>query len=324
MVPVPKNDGHLRLCWDYKVTINPAIEIDQYPLPKPEDLLATLAGGKKFSKIDLTSAYQQLSLEEDCQELVAINTHRGLYKYTRLPFGVASAPAIFQQVMDTVLQGLPKVICYIDDVLVTGSTVAEHLENLERVLERLQQYHLRAKKSKCSFLCDSVEYLGHRLDAEGLHTTDQKVEAVKRAPRPRNVRELRSFLGLLHYYGKFLPNLATMLHPLNALLQADSPWVWTSQCAEAFEGAKSLLSSAPVLAHYDPALPLKLAGDASAYGLGAVISHAMPDGSERPIAFASRTLSASKQNYSQIENETLSLVFGLHHLYTCTAVSSLF
>ena len=147
MVPVPKNDGHLRLCGDYKVTINPAIEIDQYPLPKPEDLFATLAGGKKFSKIDLTSAYQQLSLEEDCQELVTINTHRGLYKYTRLPFGVASAPAIFQQVMDTVLQGLPKVICYIDDVLVTGSTVAEHLENLERVLECLQQYHLRAKKS---------------------------------------------------------------------------------------------------------------------------------------------------------------------------------
>ena len=126
VVPVPKSDGRLRLCGDYKVTINPVMEIDKYPLPKPEDLFATLSGGKKFSKIDLTSAYQQLRLTDDSQNLVTINTHKGLFKYTRLPFGVASAPAIFQQVMDTVLQGIPKVICYIDDVLVTGSTDEEH------------------------------------------------------------------------------------------------------------------------------------------------------------------------------------------------------
>ena len=120
--------------------------------------------------------------------------------------------------MDTVLQGLYKVICYTDDVLVTGSAVEEHLENLERVLECLQQYNIRAKKSKCLFPCDSVEYVGHRIYAHGLHTTNQKVAAVKRAPQPKNVQELRSFLGLLHYYGKFLLNLATLLHPLNALL----------------------------------------------------------------------------------------------------------
>ena len=117
--PVPKNDGHLRLCSNYKITLNPAMEVDKYPLPKPEDLFVSLAGGKKFSKIDLTSAYQQfISLAEECQELTTINTHKGLYKYMRLQFGVASAPAIFQQVMDTVLQGLPNMICY----LVTGST----------------------------------------------------------------------------------------------------------------------------------------------------------------------------------------------------------
>ena len=131
MVPVPKKDGLLRLCGDYKITVNPAIEIDQYLLPKPEDLFASLAGGTKFSKIDLTSAYQQLCLDEESQGLTTVNTHKGLYKYTRLPFGVASTPAMFQQVMDTVLQGLPNVICYLDDVLVTGSTVEEHLSNLE-------------------------------------------------------------------------------------------------------------------------------------------------------------------------------------------------
>ena len=131
MVPVPKKDGLLRLCGDYKITVNPAIEIDQYLLPKPEDLFASLAGGTKFSKIDLTSVYQQLCLDEESQGLTTVNTHKGLYKYTHLPFGVASAPALFQQVMDTVLQSLPNVICYLDDVLVTGSTVEEHLSNLE-------------------------------------------------------------------------------------------------------------------------------------------------------------------------------------------------
>ena len=149
--------------------------------------------------------------------------------------------------MDTILQGLPKVICYLDDVLVTGSMVEEHLTNLDNVFKRFQQYNIRAKRSKCSFLCDSVEYLGHRIDANGLHTTDRKVEAVKKAPLPKNVQELRSFLGLVHYYGKFMPNLTTLLHPLNVLLQAHSPWKWTQQCTVAFEEAKKLLVSAPVL-----------------------------------------------------------------------------
>ena len=258
---------------------------------------------------------QQLCLDEESQGLTTVNTHKGLYKYTRLPFGVASAPAMFQQVMDTVLQGLPNVICYLDDVLVTGSTVEEHLSNLEGVLKRLQQHNIRAKKSKCFFLCDSTEYLGHRIDAKGLHTTDDKVKAVQNAPVPKNVQELRSFLGLIHYYGKFLPNLSTLLHPLNTLLQTNSSWEWTQQCSEAFVGAKKLLCSAPVLAHYNPSLPLKLAGDASSYGLGAVISHVMPDGSERPVAFASRTLSSSERNYPQIEKEALSLIFGLRRFH---------
>ena len=269
VVPVPKGDGKLRLCGDYKTTVNPALEVDQYPLPKPEELFATLAGGKHFSKIDLTHAYQQMSLREDCRELVTINTHRGLYQYTRLPFGIASSSALFQKTMDVVLQGLPKII---NDILVTGSTAEEHLTNLEKVLQRLEQYGIRAKREKCKFFTPAVEYLGHRVDASGLHTTPEKVAAIEKAPEPSNVRELRAFLGLLHYYGKFLPNLATLLHPLNSLLREGSRWAWTQKCSQAFKAAKSLLLSAPVLCHYDPSLPLKMAGDASEYGIGAVIS----------------------------------------------------
>eukprot|EP00731_Ephydatia_muelleri_P034546 Em0065g7a len=311
IVVVPKGDGQIRICGDYKVTVNGVLDVDQYPLPKPEDLFASLVGGQKFSKLDLSQAYQQMCLEEESQKFVTINTHKGLYRYTRLPFGVASAPALFQTTMDIILQGMKHVMCYIDDILVTGSTEKEHFTQLEEVLKRLQHHGLKVKKDKCALFQDSVQYLGHKIDASGIHTTDSKVEAVKNAPAPKNVQELRSFLGLLHYYGRFIQQLSTLLQPLNELLKSNRRWIWTSECQSAFVKAKERLVSAPVLAHYDPSLPLKLAGDASAYGIGAVISHTYPDGQERPIAFASWTLSAAELSYSQIEKESLSLVYGV-------------
>ena len=152
IVPVPKKDGKFRICGDYKVTVNQALDVEQYPLPKPEDLFTTLAGGKKFSKLDLSQAYQQLTLDTESSKYVTINTHRGLYRYLRLPFGVASAPAIFQKVMDTILQGIPHVICYIDDILVTGANDSDHLNNLATVLQRLETHGVRMKKAKCEFM----------------------------------------------------------------------------------------------------------------------------------------------------------------------------
>ena len=190
---------------------------------------------------------------------------------THLPFGVASAPALFQRTMDNILQGVPGVVCYIDDILVTGDTDAEHLRNLELVLLRLRKHGVKLKKSKCRFMQDSVEYLGHRLDSEGQHPTDDKLRAVIDAPTPKNVQQLRSFLGLLNYYCKFVPNLASILYPLNQLLQKNHKWSWTQDCVKAFQAAKEGLISSQVLVHYDPNLPIKVAADASAYGLGAVI-----------------------------------------------------
>ena len=187
IAPVPKKDGQLRICGDYKVTVNQALETEQYPLPKPEDLFATLAGGKKFTKLDLSHAYLQLPLDEKSRKYVTINTHRGLYEYTRLPFGISSAPATFQKVMDTILQGIPNVICYIDDILVTGADDQTHLRNLAEVLQRLEQHGIKLSKAKCSFMKPSVDYLGHRVDAEGLHTTADQVEALLKAPVPTNV-----------------------------------------------------------------------------------------------------------------------------------------
>ena len=218
IVAVPKKDGKFCICGDYKVTVNKSLDIDQYPLLKPADLFATLAGGQLFTKLDLIQAYQQLLLDENSQQYTTINTHQGLYQYTRLPFGISSAPAIFQKTMDVILQGIPHVCCYIDDILVTEVNKQEHLQNLEEVLHRLEQNKLRIKKSKCEFFKNSVQYLGHSVDAQGLHTLLSKVEAILKAPDPKNLQQLRSFLGLLNYYGKFIPNLPSIVYPLNHLL----------------------------------------------------------------------------------------------------------
>ena len=316
IVAVPKADGSFRICGDFKVTVNPALNVDQYPLPRADDLFATLAGGKKFTKLDLSQAYLQLELESESMKYCTVNTHLRLFQYTRLPFGIASAPAVFHRVMDTILQGVPRALCYIDDILVTGASDEEHLTNLEAVFSRLQSHGIRMKKSKCFFMQDSMEYLGHRVDAEGLQASPKKVEAIDKAPQPRSVQQLRSYLGLLNYYRKFLPNLASIVKPLNDLLHKGQKWVWTPECTQAFKTTKKLLTSSQVLVHYDTSLPVKLAADASQYGLGAVISHVLPDGLEKPIAFASRTLSDSEQNYSQIDKEALALIFGVHKFHT--------
>ena len=160
-----------------------------------------------------------------------------------------------------------------------------------------------------------MDYLGHRIDAEGKHTLPDKIKAVEDAPVPLNVTQLRSFLGLLNYYRSFLPNIASVLHPLNELLQANRKWIWSQECEAAFQNAKEMLVTSNVLAHYDPTQPIRLAADASAYGIGVVISHVLPSGEEKPVAFASQTLTQSERNYAQIEREVLALVFGVKRFH---------
>ena len=286
--------------------------MDKYPIPRIEELFATLAGGKTFTKLDLSHAYLQVPLDDESRQYLTINTHKGLFEYTRLPFGVASAPAIFQRVMENLLQGISGACVYIDDILVTGATEKDHLHNLTQVLQRLQIAGMRLKKGKCAFMLPSVSYLGHVINAEGLHTAESKVQAVVEAPEPRNVTELRSFIGMVNYYGKFIPNLATTLSPLYLLLS--TPWSWGSRQRCAFRDIKELLRSGQVLTHFDDGLPLILACDASPYGLGAVLSHRMPSGA---IGFASRTLTKAERNYSHLDKEALSIIFGVkrYHQY---------
>nr|XP_061811684.1 uncharacterized protein K02A2.6-like [Nerophis lumbriciformis] len=315
IVPVMKKDGTPRICGDFKVTLNPVLHAEKYPLPLIEELFAGLAGGQKFSKIDLCQAYLQMHVDSESQELLTIVTHKGLYKYRRLPFGITSAPALFQRAMDQILSGIPGVQCYLDDLLITGPDEQSHLRNLDITLQRLEEYGLRVRKDKCEFFQPSVEYLGHVIDSTGLHKAPSKVKAVVEAPSPKNVSQLRSFLGLLTYYAKFVPNLANALKPLHEFLNKTKKWKWTYKCETAFKEVKTALSQSEVLTHFDPTLPIQLACDASPYGVGAVVSHIMPSGDERPIAFASRTLSKAESNYAQIEREALSIVFGVKRFH---------
>ena len=312
IVPVLKSDKtSVRICGDFKLTVNQVSKLDRYPIPKIEDLFAQLAGGKSFTKLDLSQAYQQICLDVESKPYVTINTHKGLFQYNRLPYGVSSAPGIFQRMMDTLLQGMEHVVAYLDDILITGTSDEAHLTTLGEVLCRLENAGLQLQRNKCVFMAPEVTYLGHKIDAEGLHPVAEKVEAIQEAPAPKNVTELKSYLGLLAYYGKFLPNLSSTLAPLYRLLKSATRWKWTGQEQAAFYKLKKLLSSSAVLVHFDPKKDLILACDASPYGLGAVLSHRMPDGTERPVGFASQTLNPAEQNYSQIEKEGLACVFGV-------------
>lgn len=315
VVVAKKGGAGLRLCGDYKVTVNPVLKTDHYPLPLPEDLYSMLAGGKIFCVLDLSQAYQQVPLAEESKALLTVNTHLGLFQFQRLPYGIASAPAIFQSLMDEVLKGIPKVGCYIDDVIVVGDNIDDCQQTVEKVLERLAKHNITVKEQKCEFFKQSVVYLGHKVTTDGIFPTATKIKAITEAPQPSNVTELRAFLGLLNFYAKFIKDLATVAAPMYDLLKKDKSWVWTDACSRSFVESKQRLIDSEVLTFYDVKKPIGLSCDSSAYGLGAVIFHVMPDGSERPIAFASRTLNAAERNYAQGEKEALAIIFGLSRFH---------
>ena len=223
-----------------------------------EELFSKLTGAEKFSKIDLQHAYLQMEVDEESKPLLTINTHKGLYQYNRLPFGTSSSPAIFQRAMDQILQGIRSTVCIQDDVLVTGRSDADHLDNLNQVLQRLEDYNLTVNKEKCKFLEPRVTFYGHIVDKDGVHPDSTKLEAVRDVSAPKNVSQLRAFLGMMNHYRRFLPDLSTVLHPLNTLLQKNIPWRWTKSCEQAFCKAKDLLTSDLVVTHYDPKLPITL------------------------------------------------------------------
>ena len=306
IVVVHKRDGDIRICGDFKLTVNPVICPQVYPLPTPEEIFSTLANGESFFKLDLARAYKQMRVKESSQPLLTINTHMGLFRYTRLPFGISTAPSLWQRAMAQVLHGIPGVVYFIDD-----KTREEHEATLCKVLDRIREYGLRLKKSKCLFFQEELEFLGHLISKHGIKPTQSRIKSIQNTPAPRNKHELLSFLGMITYNAKFLPSLSHVLHPLHQLLQKHAQWAWKTEHQEGFTKAKQLLCQDCMLIHYDVNKPLKLFSDASPYGLGACLVHVMPNGDERPIAYASHTLTKPEQNYAQIEREALAIIFAV-------------
>ena len=311
IVPVEKKDGTVRIGGDYKATLNPNLVTKQYPLPTGEKCFQPMVGGQKFSKLDIRHAYNNIKLRESDQKLTTINRSKGLFAWNRLPYGISSSTAIFQQTMDQVLQGLDCVVCRVDDILVTGKDDETHLNNLERVINRLEEAGFRCNLDKTIFMADEVIYLGYIIDMYGIRPCEGKVETLLKAKYPSNEKSLVSFLGAVNYYARLIKNLSTIAEPLNRMRRAGVPWMFGDKERSAFDQLKEALASSSVIVPYDPSLPVKIDTDASAVGIGAVLSHIMEDGSERPIEMASRTLNAAERNYSPIEREALGLIWGL-------------
>ena len=311
IVPIRKPTGKMRICGDFKVTINPQMLVDQYPIPSIDELLTRLNNGEKFTKLDLSDAYLQVELDQESKELVVINTPMGLYRYNRMPFGIANAPAIFQKIIDQVIAGIPNCIAYLDDILITGANEDEHFNTIEKILSRLREFGLKCNMDKCSFFQDQVTYLGYMINKSGKQPDSNRVETIKNLPTPEDIKQLEAFIGKINYYGKFISNFSDLCAPLNFLRKKNQRWRWTRECQVAFDTLKQKLSEATLLVHFDPHLPIVLATDASNYGIGAVIMHRYPNGEEKPIAHASKTLSQAEKQYSQIEKESLSIIYGI-------------
>lgn len=286
IVAVPKKDS-VRICVDFKSTLNKCIEREHYPLPQISDCLSELAGASMFCALDMTGAYQQVSVNDTSKELLTINTHRGLFRFLRLPFGLSSAPSIFQNIMDQMLVGIKGVVCYLDDILIYGKDRHECSQRLDQVLERFNDFNVRVNSKKCKFFVDTIDFLGHVISSTGIKPNPEKTKAVLNAPPPNNLKELQAYLGLINFYGKFIPNISTKLYPLYELLRKDNKFNWTQECENSFKDSKKLLSENTILHHFDPSKEIIVACDASPYGIGAVLS-VVDDGLEKPVYFISR------------------------------------
>lgn len=311
---VKKKDGSMRMCIDYRALNSSTIK-NSYPLPRIDDMLDRLHGAKYFSNLDMQSFYHQIRIVPEDTHKTAFRTRYGHYEFLVVPFGLTSAPATAQRLMNDIFRHhLDKfIIIYLDDILVYSKTLDEHVEHLRLVLKLLRQHQLYVKMSKCAFGQSSLPFLGHVLGSDGIRVDPAKTSAVKNWPTPQNAHDIRSFLGLCNYYRRFISGFSKLATPLTDLTGKRVQFTWGDTQQQAFDALKKALTTAPVLSAPDFSVPFNvttLTTDASDYAIGAVLTQGEKS-DLRTIAYLSRKLNPAECNYPVHERELLAIIYAL-------------
>jgi transposase InsO family protein len=316
---VPKKDGSLRLCVDYR-GLNKVTRKNRLALPLISEVLDQLSGARLFTKLDLKDAYHRIRVREGDEWKTAFRTKYGHFEYVVMPFGLANAPATFQAYINKALHGLVDQICvvYLDDIMIYSRTEEEHAEHVRLVLERLRGHQLYANPAKCDFFTDRVDFLGFVVDATGTHMDPERVKAIAEWPIPQSYRDIQVFLGFANFYRRFIEGYSEIASPITALLKGmvagkkKGPWEWPQSAQEALDKLKKAFTTTPFLVHYDPDKPTRLETDASGYALGAILSQ-LHDYRWRPVAFWSRKMNSAEVNYHTYDQELLAIMEALKH-----------
>jgi hypothetical protein len=311
---VPKPDGGLRLCVDYR-HLNEITVKNATALPLIQELRDRLLGMRYFTKFDVVAAFHRIRIKEGDEYKTAFGTHRGHYQYKVVPFGLTNAPATLQAYMNNVLrEQLDKyVVVYMDDILIYSRTLEEHVEHVRTILKVLKKHNLRLKPSKSEFHKQRVEFVGLIVSYNGLEVNPEKVARIREWPEPSTVKGVQSFLGIANYYRQFIPGYSGKAVPLTGLTHKEREFLWSDEAQKAFDELKHLLTTTPILQLFDPKKPTTVETDASKYALGAILSQPGPDGKLRPVAYHSRKFNPAETRYSTSDQELLAIVDSLKH-----------
>ncbi|XP_054590187.2 retrovirus-related Pol polyprotein from transposon 412 [Nothobranchius furzeri] len=320
LVVLQKKTGALRTCLN-PGDLNKAFKREHFKLPTREEIMAQFAGAKWFSKLDASSGFWQLRLDEESSRLCTFNTPEGRYRFLRLPYGILSAPEVYHKTIHMIFEHIPGVETMMDDIIVWGTTREEHDQRLRQVLDKTREVNLKLNKDKCEFGVKKLTFVGDVVSENGVKPDPKKTSAICNMERPNNKDDVRRFLGMVTYLAKFVTQLSTLSAPLRSLLEQKNEWIWSHEQEQCFLKLKEILTQEPVLKFYDPERSTRISADASQHRLGAVLLQQHEE-QWLPVAYASRALTSAETRYAQIEKELLASMYACERFHQWLCLNS--